>query len=351
MKIGLITFHDAINYGSNLQTYGLYKKVRDLGHECEIIDYQCENIRKREFPKPMKWTLRGIAHELTIERKYRKRYRLTHEFLLKMQMSSKYFRNTIELMPDQYDKYLVGSDIVWGLDITGGDTAYMLDFVKDRTKKYAYAASVGNEWSEKEKLKVSKLLSDFRHIAVREIESAEWVENLTGKKSDVVCDPTMLLTSEEWKTMASEKFKCDNYVVVYFDNKNGDCMKSALIYAKAHGLKVYRLGNGHSGKGYKDVMPYTIEDFLSMILYASNLYTSSYHGILFSVYFNKKFVYFNNLHKSRINTLAEKIKIGCCNGEGRDILNMPEIDYNIINNAVAEYRDYSIQLLKQMLDK
>ena len=30
MKIGLLTFHDTNNFGSYLQTYGLYKKIIDL---------------------------------------------------------------------------------------------------------------------------------------------------------------------------------------------------------------------------------------------------------------------------------------------------------------------------------
>lgn len=349
MKVGLITFHDAINYGSNLQTYGLYKKVKDLGHECEVIDYQCENIRKREFPKPIKWTLRGIAHELLFERKFRKRYRITHEFLLKMQMSKKYFRDTVGEADGQYDKYLVGSDIVWGLDITAGDTAYFLDFVKDKSKKIAFASSVGNPWSEQEKELVKPLLQQFDRITVRENESADWVEELLFKRPEVVCDPTMLLTADEWMEMVSDKYKGQKYVLIYFDTPNGDCLKSAKLYAKKYGLKVYRIGLGHHIDGMKWEMPYSIEDFLSIIYYAQNLFTSSYHGILFSVYFNKKFTYFNSVHASRMNSLADNIGIGCCNGEGKDVLNMPEINYNEVNKAVDEYRQKSITILKSML--
>lgn len=349
MKIGLITFHDAINYGSNLQTYGLYKKVLDLGYDCEIIDYQCENIRKREFPKPIKWTLRGLAHELLFERKFRKRYRITHEFLLKMKMSKKFFRDTIQEADQLYDKYLVGSDIVWGLDITGGDTAYFLDFVTDGNKKVAYASSIGNPWSNEEKRIVKPLLRDFSRIAVRENESADWVEELLGNRPDVVCDPTMLLSADEWKRMVSDKYKNDKYVLIYFDTPNGDCLRSARIYAKRYGLKVYRIGLGHHVKGMKWEMPYSIEDFLSIIYYAQNLFTSSYHGILFSVYFNKKFTYFNSVHASRMNSLADIIGIGCCNGAGQDILNMPEIDYTAVNKTVEEYREKSINILKSLL--
>ena len=50
MKIGIITFHDTTNYGANLQAYSLFKAIKNLGYDCEIINYQCENIIKRELP-------------------------------------------------------------------------------------------------------------------------------------------------------------------------------------------------------------------------------------------------------------------------------------------------------------
>ena len=50
MKIGLLTYHDTTNYGATLQCYALAKAITGLGYECEIIDYQCEEIVLRELP-------------------------------------------------------------------------------------------------------------------------------------------------------------------------------------------------------------------------------------------------------------------------------------------------------------
>ena len=47
-EIGLLTFHRTTNFGSYLQTFGLFKKIEDLGFNCEIIDYRCPAIEKRE---------------------------------------------------------------------------------------------------------------------------------------------------------------------------------------------------------------------------------------------------------------------------------------------------------------
>lgn len=44
MKIGVITFHRAINYGAALQTYALQRAISDLGFDTEVIDYRCEHM-------------------------------------------------------------------------------------------------------------------------------------------------------------------------------------------------------------------------------------------------------------------------------------------------------------------
>ena len=49
-KIGLITFHDTTNFGSFLQTFGLYKAINDMGYTCKVLDYKCEAINNTELP-------------------------------------------------------------------------------------------------------------------------------------------------------------------------------------------------------------------------------------------------------------------------------------------------------------
>lgn len=66
MKIGILTFHDTTNFGSLLQTYGLYKSITNFGYDCDVIDYECPEITKREIPKPFKFSLnpKNLAKEL-----------------------------------------------------------------------------------------------------------------------------------------------------------------------------------------------------------------------------------------------------------------------------------------------
>lgn len=352
MKIGLITFHDTTNFGSLLQTYGLYKKVRELGFDIDVIDYQCESIVRREIPRPFNLLQSPpkIIKDLLIGSITRCKYRALSQFLHdNMTLSPICNKYTISKIFNNYDKLIVGSDIVWGMDITENDLTYFLDSETNRYKKNAFSSSIGNPWSEQDKMRLRPLLVDFNYIAVREDESADWVEELIGKRPDVVCDPTMLISSEEWLKYTYHRKDKNTYVLVYFDNANSDCLSSAISFAKAHHLKVKYINYGLPKRGAQNIKPTSLEDFLSLINDAAEVVTASYHGMLFSIYFNKQFIYFNRAHKSRMNSLARRLNVLDRNGEGKDILQIPEIDYSSINKSVETYRAYSIKCLKELL--
>lgn len=351
MKIGILTFHDTNNFGSCLQTYGLYKGICDLGYDCEVIDYQCDNIVKRERPDSFVFTLnpRSLYVDFFVGRKLREKYKKLIQFTNeKMKLSCSYTKKTISQSHLPYSKIFVGSDIVWGLDITDCDTTYFLDFFKSHAgmaKKYAFSSSIGNPWSEKQKEILKPLLYDFSKIAVREEESAEWVDDIISIRPAVVCDPTMLLSPSEWKEVSSDKYKGRRYVLVYFPTEKN--LEDAKKYAKQNNIDLYVIGLGRPILEYKLVWPTRLEDFLSLLRYAQYVFTGSYHGMLFSIYFERQFSYYNRAHKSRMNTLARKFHLE--NREG--CINERSIDYDIVREQVDEYRTFSISILKNMLEE
>ena len=349
MKIGLLTFHDTNNFGSYLQTFGLYKKIVDLGYNCEIIDYQCQSLIKREIPQPFEFTfsIKSIVKELLWGRYLRRKYNNLKTFLHNnAQLSRPYYKDTIANSKNLYDAFVVGSDIVWGMDIIEGDTTYFLDFVNSK-KKTAFSSSIGNPWNNEEKTLLKPLLTDFDYIAVRENESADWVEELTGSRPNVVCDPTMLLSTSEWLEYTSEKYEKDKYVLVYFPTAKS--LEDAKNYAQKRHLKCWVINHSLLKKGITSVNPDCLQDFLALFKNAQFVFTASYHGMLFSVYFNRQFAYYNRAHKSRMNTLASKLSVLDREGTEYDVLKMRDINYEKVNNVVEDYRNYSIDCLKQLL--
>lgn len=351
-KIGLLTFHDTTNFGSLLQTYGLYYKIEELGYDCEVIDYQCDSIVKRELPS--KYSCRTSLVDLYRYFRYgtikKKKYKELSRFLSdNMKLSYKCDRSSIQSVASAYSKIIVGSDIVWGLDITGGDTTYFLDFCKNHSKKFAFSSSVGSPWSATDKTIIKPLLEDFKYIAVRENESADWVEELIGKRPDVVCDPTMLLSPNIWINHTYESKECEEYVLVYFDDKDGNCLKSAMRYAAKHGLRVKCINYGKPIAKVDNEKPISLEDFLTLIRFAAFIVTASYHGMLFSIYFNRQFAYYNRAHKSRMNTLAQKLQVNHRDGSEYDVLEMESINYYKVIASIEEFRASSTNHLMKLL--
>lgn len=353
-KVGLLTYHHTTNFGSLLQTYALYKKVQELGYECEVIDYRNEAVEKREFVKKLYQctSLRQIKNHLKYS-KYRKRKaKAFSDFVrLNMKVSEKsYHINNIKEANGKYDCYLVGSDLVWDFTINDSDKTYMLDFADDKTKKVAFASSVGQIWSHEEQNIVKGLLNRFDYIGVREHSIQEKLETITDKQIDFVCDPTMLVTSDSWKKMASTRCISEDYVLVYMSNEGLSIYSDAIEYGKKNNLAVYLISYGWVPQGMKPIRPNCIEEFLSLIMHANTIFSASYHGMLFSLYFNKEFFYYNRGWKERMKSIAEFLQI-TERETWKSEKDYKSLNYEEINRKLDSFRTQSIHYLSHYLEE
>ena len=189
-KIGLITFHDTTNFGSFLQTFGLYKAINDMGYTCKVLDYKCEAINNTELPlkKPVSFTLRNIVKFILFEPIKRKKYiAFKNELNKMMNLSERYDKSSIKFANNEFDIFISGSDILWDLNLTKGDTSYFLDFVDSDKKKIAFSTSIGDKWDGKNLEIAKSLINNYDMIALREKESIGW------KKLRVANEPGMMI--------------------------------------------------------------------------------------------------------------------------------------------------------------
>lgn len=351
MKIGLLTFHDTSNFGAMLQTYGLYKCLILMGHECEIINYQCEAILKRELPPSWRFTLnpKEIIKELCFYPKDRKRYAGIRDFRNNyISMSEPLTKESIKDVENRYDVLMTGSDMVWALNITGEDYTYFLDFVSKDKIKCSYGSSIGAEWTDDQKKRIKELLASFSVISVREEITSLWLRRILEREINIVCDPTMLLRKEDWEIIKNNKYKNQKYILVYFNDSNGKCLKDAIAKGKEKGLPVYLVNGYIPSLHYKSLNVYTIEDFLSLLFYADYVFTASYHGLLFSLYFKKQFTYYEREPATRMKFISEKFGLTDRNGSHNLVDDKP-IEYSVIEREIEDYRASSKSLLSKMI--
>lgn len=350
-KVGLLTFHRTNNFGSYLQAYGLYKAIVQLGYDCEIIDYRSTSIEGREglLKGQRERGLKSLAKRVLYGHRLKKKAFNLHKFFYKhTQFSPEYTHADIENVEDRFDKIVVGSDLVWDTTITNNDYTFMLDFVKDCSKKVAFASSVGNIVERDKDEKCKTLLMEFSRIAVRENDAKGWIEGFYQGQVDWVCDPTMLLDCREWDALCSKPLK-KKYVLVYFNSDNGKCLEDAKAYARKENCSAIMIGYGKKLKGVKTVAPTSLTEFLSLVKNAERVFTASYHGMLFSIYFNTPFLFYTRAQKSRVLSLANKLGVKECCGDKIDISNIPPIDYKQINQKVEKFREESLSVLAEML--
>lgn len=356
-RIAIITFHDTTNFGALLQTFGLYKKLNDLGCDCSILDYQCAaNQLNNEIPGKFEFSLnpRRLASEFLLKSKKRKKYVAMQQFSSTHmpKKSQRYDRSTVFAIKEDYDTYVVGSDMLWGLDMTDGDDSYFLDFVTDDKRKFSYGSSIGKrDWTSEEKEKIGKLLARFHTIAVREEKTVERLAPvLNGKDCQVVCDPTMLLTASEWQPYIGRRLYKKDYVVLYFDTDDHKCLNDAKAYAQKNRKELLIISPMPSFiTKTHNVFPYKVEDFLSLLYYADTVFTASYHGMVYALYFHKNLIYYNRQPAYRMETVAKRINVENREGHTVDFENIPPMDYADIDRRIEEFRQESIAYLKKAL--
>lgn len=359
MKVGIITFHRAQNFGAMLQAHALQKVVEELGNECQIIDYRCTKLENsyKNFIMPsktLKGFLSGIIH-------LPNRYVRNKKF---MAFSNAYYKLTkhaynegnIADIDEGFEAYIVGSDQVWNPNITGSDLNYFLDFLPEGSKKIAYAASLGVTHFEKNIEKyLCKQLCTFSEISVREESSVSLIQNVAGITPEVVMDPVFLVNSEYWKMLARKERDNKRYVFLYELHEH-NTREYAKKIANEKNIDILLIPNDLRGgiRGIKKYAP-TVEQFLSYIMNAEYVVTDSFHVAAFSVIFHKQFSVLMKTEQtslnSRLTSLMNKLNLNNCildSPSKRNEIYMP-INYYDVEMILNEEREKSMSFLRRAL--
>ncbi len=289
-KIGIMTFHNAINYGAVLQAYALSTWLISKGYKCEIIDYSCEKFKNayrvfRIYDKTPKGVLAAAVKIPYIYMRNKKFKDFAAEMLCLSK--KKYSRENIKSANSDYGVFITGSDQVWNLTLTGYDKSYFLDFADSEKKRLSYAASIGKGiLSDKEKEVFERELEKFVCISVRENEAKYVVENITQRSALCVLDPVFLPDAALWKAFAEENRR-GKYIFVYCLHEK-DVFKVAEKLAHATGLHVVCVTNEFNSPIKAEYLRCAgVEEFVSLIANAEYVVTDSFHGAALSVIFRK----------------------------------------------------------------
>ncbi|MBD5496299.1 MAG: polysaccharide pyruvyl transferase family protein [Lachnospiraceae bacterium] len=295
MKIGIMTFHRAANYGAVLQAYALQLYLTKMGNELEIMDYRCtaiENVHSPLYFLYVKGLKNKMKQFLRLPVKLRKR-KMFNDFLdRKIPLSvGAGKRNTKVLLQGKYDVVIAGSDQIWNPDLIKGDMTYLLNFVPEKTVKVSYAASFGIDRLDVKTMALYKKYIDrFDKLSVREQQGVAIIKDLCNKEVISTIDPTLLLGKGDWESFVTVP-ECNNYILLYMIEYSDKLIHIAQRLAEKKGKQLLFISDSMLRKrGIKYVISATPEEWTGLFYHAACVVTNSFHGTAFSINFNKKVI-------------------------------------------------------------
>lgn len=354
MKIGILTFHCAHNYGAVLQCYATQEFLRSQAYDVEVINYRPEyllkpyklfDITRFKSKNPIQFVKKIIIESIILRKRY-KRWKGFEKFINNyLNIDDIATKNAI---PSDYDAYIVGSDQVWNPIITRGfDTIYFANFPFEKGgKKYiSYATSMEAKSLDETQIEFyKKNLSNFDALSVRENILLKLLQPLTSKSIAHVLDPVLMTPAQVWDKISSNNLNTEKYVVVYQVRHNPNTLRIAHHIANQIGAKVKILVawlqfNPINGTDQTA----TPEGFVDTIRNAACVVTTSFHGTAFSVVFNRPFytVKLNDGADTRSMSLLEAIELTDRLINVDDEPTFTSIDYSIANQKLDKLRKES----------
>jgi hypothetical protein len=249
VNIGILTFHNAHNYGAILQAYALYKNLSD--YHSEIIDYQQKALTERNTHLlynrnlSLKSNLKHFLDHYILRRSIKKEKRFKQFVLQHIPIGIERISDLNQLKV-KYDIIIVGSDQVWNPSITKGlDKNYLIEDYKWACKKISYAASCGSHIFNKNQLNIlEESLSKFDSISVREYTLKQQLIEKIKKPINVVLDPTFLLSKQEWGKLEVPIPQIKKkYLLIYTFDNDPLCFEISKKISDKLGLEVIAINS------------------------------------------------------------------------------------------------------------
>lgn len=366
MKIGILTYHRAENYGGNLQAYALKHYLENEGHIVRFIDYWPDYHAKHYYylnpydlkKRNRKGQIMYILYTLfslpwLIKRRYNFR-----KFIKKYLgiSGSPVFRLNDESCKEEYDAVIYGSDQIWRRQnfpaFEGYDNWYFGSYHIVCKLKIAYAASIGSLNRTKDTVTFfQEQLKNFSALSVREEEVKLWLEE-QGYHPRLVVDPVFLLKKEDWLRLCkTSRLSTGKYILFYNLLGTPESLSFAKKIAEKYNCEIRELTKNRDlhidNKRY--IKSASVGEFLSLIAYAEVIIGNSFHGVVFSILLEKEFYAVGMGHFSaRVESLLSILNISERYIRDGNPLSVP-IDYHDVKERLELLRSSSMQYLDTSL--
>lgn len=341
MRVGIVTFSAAFNYGAALQCRCLLEVLRGLGLEVYVLDYRPAYLTEPyKILKP--YYFKKLSILLSLPRRFWGAWRRDRLF--------SQFREALPLIPygaGGVDAVFFGSDQIWNPRICKGlDPVFFAGIQPfSSTRNIAYAASDGSvPLTALQAAEYQRYMQNFHRIGVRE-QSLQDRLSAWGIDSTVTLDPVLLAGRPVLDKLSAYRQVGESYVLTYeaIDNPSVRALAATLGPRKVISVarEPYSEGSNRYGP----------EEFVALVRDASSVVTTSFHGVALSLLYHKDFYYLETgtYSDDRVRSLLTAIGL-----EGRMVppgASLPQkpADYPSADAALSMLRDRSLGFVKEAL--
>lgn len=345
-KVGIVTVFYTENCGSVLQAKCLADKLQEYDRDVYFIS-TINSCSGHSFKRLIKNCIKKIIKR--------------ESFILAIKKYinySNFIKNNFKIINknklSNLSAIYFGSDTVWDVDseyfLLSQDIFWGISFPD--IPMYSYATSIANssyEHLDNLNYPVAQL-EKFELLGVRDKYTKKYVDSRTKQDSNLVCDPTLLFDSDYYYKYIKNKIEEDYLLLYLFDEPNEETKKQIVEFCKKRKMKIVcMIGIGKLISFADEYIESTIENFLTYFYYAKYIVTNTFHGTIFSVIFNKKFVTLN-YKKVKIEELLNQL---CISDRliDKDIENNlnKEIDYEKVNSNIKKLRQDSEEFIERTI--
>ena len=307
----LTTVFSAFNYGSSLQALAGKQIIEKAGYECNLIKLKSlvkgRDVRIGKF---MTILFRSLLlkknnalktyntsyNKTLVEGTERKFYDFTDTYLKPKEVTY----GKLKRMAEESVACFSGSDQIWNSSTLYVDPLYYLRFVP-KYKRVALSPSFGRDFiADYNKKKMKKWISDYPYLSVREDSGVRLIKELTGRDATHLLDPTLVINSEEWKSILCVEDKPKDYILAYFLDEPSDYAKKCLkVLKEKYDCKIVAIPYKFNDMDYCDEITVAgPKEFVELVANAKVVCTDSFHGTVFALNMHTPFFTFERVYGS-----------------------------------------------------
>ena len=351
MKIGILTYHRAHNYGAVLQALATRVFLKKNGFESSYIDYYPDYHKSVYLQFSLREIynlgfingLRYIKAHILYRKECKQRYDNFESFIRRF--IEPYCKDTDEV----FDIVIYGSDQIWRRQRwgIGYNPIYFGDESINARRKITYAASMGILPLRNDEDRIKPLFENFNAISVREKSLQDYLISIGYRDIKLCVDPTLLLDAQDWNLYRNTDNQESDYVLLYNLQPSAFDIEQSKNFANRYGYNLKILhGRFEKWSNEYDSVAGPGE-FLSLVSNAKCILSSSFHGVVFSIIFNRPFYASLSTNADRVKNLLEILGLEDNYIDGNTVskLHIPYIDYIKVNNKLKQLRKESCSYL------